>query len=100
MRAIVVLGVLVFMLACSSMVESSAKGCFDDWSRCSPATSGGTGKLWLPCNEYCKICFKADGGNCVNSPSKNCPGLLKNNKQCVCRNARSKKNNLNPLCWA
>ncbi|ESO03224.1 hypothetical protein HELRODRAFT_80881, partial [Helobdella robusta] len=71
-----------------------------DWSRCSPATSGLTGKLWLPCNSYCKVCFKADSGKCVKSPSKNCPNLLKNNMQCVCKNKRTAKNTSIIACRA
>ncbi|ESN96888.1 hypothetical protein HELRODRAFT_86104, partial [Helobdella robusta] len=69
-------------------------------SRCSPATSGLARKLWLPCASNCKVCFKAGSGNCVKSPSKICPNLLKDNKQCVCMNKRAAKNTSIIACRA
>uniref|UniRef100_A0A0N7Z9P3 Putative theromacin-like protein n=1 Tax=Haementeria vizottoi TaxID=1628691 RepID=A0A0N7Z9P3_9ANNE len=58
------------------------------------------GILWLPCDQYCKECFDADSGTCVDSPSTNCPGVLENNKQCKCNNAKKAKDKWNPKCWA
>uniref|UniRef100_A8I0L8 Theromacin n=1 Tax=Hirudo medicinalis TaxID=6421 RepID=THMAC_HIRME len=75
-------------------------GCFEDWSRCSPSTASATGVLWRSCDSYCKVCFKADRGECYDSPSLNCPHRLPNNKQCRCINARTAKDNRNPTCWA
>ncbi|ESO03146.1 hypothetical protein HELRODRAFT_80959 [Helobdella robusta] len=94
------LSVLFCLLLCSASVQSSASGCYDaDWSRCSPSTSGLTGIVWRACDSYCKVCYNADSGACYDSPSKNCPGLLKNNKQCACKNKRRSLNRLNPTCW-
>ncbi|ESO03197.1 hypothetical protein HELRODRAFT_192133 [Helobdella robusta] len=100
MRAIHVVSCLLVVLLLGALVESSAKGCWEDWSRCTPGTMKLTGKAWLPCDSYCKICYKADGGKCVSAPSKNCPNVLKNNRRCDCINKRRSKDLKNPACWA
>nr|A8V0B3.1 RecName: Full=Neuromacin; Flags: Precursor [Hirudo medicinalis]ABW97519.1 neuromacin [Hirudo medicinalis] len=70
---------LVFMI----FGEFVTPDCYEDWSRCTPGTSFLTGILWKDCHSRCKE-LGHRGGRCVDSPSKHCPGVLKNNKQCHC----------------
>ena len=80
---------LLCMLLCFALVSQTFGAliengwlCYDDWSRCSPVTNW-LGFLWKNCNDRCKELGKS-GGECRDSPSKGCPNLLPNNKQCYC----------------
>ncbi|CAJ0573944.1 unnamed protein product, partial [Mesorhabditis spiculigera] len=71
------------LLAVFAIFALTEANCYDNWSRCTPQTSLGTGILWKSCPDYCKRCKGKASGGCVKVENKDCSGGY----QCQCSGA-------------
>ncbi|KAK6010558.1 hypothetical protein OSTOST_24411, partial [Ostertagia ostertagi] len=65
---------LVALLLFLVTVDISECNCYDNWSRCTPATSFATGIMWKDCPEFCKKCKGQPTGKCTRVFNKHCSG--------------------------
>ncbi|CAJ0573997.1 unnamed protein product, partial [Mesorhabditis spiculigera] len=74
---------ILALLAFCAVFAYAEANCYDNWSRCTPQTSFGTGILWKSCPDYCRRCKGKSNGRCVEVHNKECSGGY----QCQCSGA-------------
>ncbi|XP_055330722.1 platelet glycoprotein Ib alpha chain-like [Paramacrobiotus metropolitanus] len=51
--------------AVTTTTDGYTHSCYDNWSRCTPATAAFTGILWKSCAEFCQKCKGKANGQCM-----------------------------------